>query len=202
MPTIQPEHDRVPTWGLLTRWGASLFVVWHVGAVLVGPLAFPESIVGSTIRQLVYRPYTDALFLNHAYKFFAPDPGPSHLIRYELEFADGSKREGTEPDLKAEQPRLFYHRHFMLTERVGSSMPDADTPPNLEWTQRPPSRFEAALARSFAEHLLHKFQARRVTITLVQHLPASPRQVQEGIPLDHPDSYRTRHLLTLDASQL
>ena len=38
---------------------------------------------------MVFRPYLEAAYLDHGYAFFAPDPGPSHLVRYELEFDDG-----------------------------------------------------------------------------------------------------------------
>ncbi len=60
-------------------------------------------------------------------------PPPSHLVRYKLEMPDGSMQNGVFPDLKTEQPRLFYHRHFMLTEKLmqffDPEQPGANDPP-------------------------------------------------------------------------
>ncbi|MCE9605765.1 MAG: hypothetical protein K8U03_12795 [Planctomycetia bacterium] len=107
------------------RAGVSLLLVYHLAAVLLEPLATPPHFVGppSEIPELLrpkFRAYATALSLDHAYKFFAPDPGESHLIRYDLHFADGTKRVGRAeqgfPDRKRDWPRLLYHRYFMLTE--------------------------------------------------------------------------------------
>ncbi len=57
-------------------------------------------------------------FLGHGYRFFAPNPGPSHLVRYEVEFADGRTESHRFPDTQEQWPRLLYHRHFMVAEQV------------------------------------------------------------------------------------
>jgi hypothetical protein len=88
--------------------------------------AGPPSILGSELQR-VYRPYITALYLDHAYKFFAPNPGPSHLLRYDLYFADGRKSINADdqlfPDRRRHWPRLWYHRHFMVTEFLGPRPP-------------------------------------------------------------------------------
>ncbi|MGD9644100.1 MAG: hypothetical protein AB7U73_00200 [Pirellulales bacterium] len=93
----------------------SVLLALHVTALVV----CPWSIEGSPLAQgmwRVFRPYVEATFLNHGYHFFAPEPGPSHLVRYEVELPNGDTFAGEIPNLKEEQPRLLYHRHFMLTE--------------------------------------------------------------------------------------
>ncbi len=73
----------------------------------------------SSLRICAARaPYINALDLNHGYRFFAPDPGPSHLIRYHLHWSDGHGRDGVFPNLTEERPRLLYHRYFMLAEHL------------------------------------------------------------------------------------
>ena len=37
-------------------------------------------------------------FLNNGYRFFAPEPGPGHLVRYEIVTRDGRQIEGSFPD--------------------------------------------------------------------------------------------------------
>lgn len=87
---------------------------------LVAIFSAPASSNGSPLFQSFvwfFRPYLEAAYLNHGYQFFAPEPGPSHLIEYELEFDDGRPAEtGVFPDLSRYKPRLHYHRYFMMTE--------------------------------------------------------------------------------------
>lgn len=109
---------------------ASLVLGLHLVGVLVGPLSVPPSILADFFRTF-YRPYLGALYLDHGYKFFAPNPGPSHLVRYELEMPDGTHQKGTFPDIDSHRPRLLYHRHFMLSEFL-NALPEVEEPPVLE----------------------------------------------------------------------
>lgn len=129
-------------WSPWLRAIVSAAVVWHLIGVMVAPLSVPprfegrDSVLGSQLKT-VYTPYITALYLNHAYKFFAPNPGDSHLVRYDLYFADGTKRVGRDeqlfPDRLRHWPRLLYHRHFMLTEFINDFAPpwawNGDRPP-------------------------------------------------------------------------
>ncbi len=108
----QPAAPRLSPAGKIVL---SALLAFHVLALVV----CPWSIEGSPIAQRLwrfYRPYVEVAFLNHGYHFFAPEPGPSHLVRYELELPGGKQLAGEIPNLAQEQPRLLYHRHFMLTE--------------------------------------------------------------------------------------
>ena len=128
-------------WNRWLRALVSLAIIWHLVGVMVAPLSVPprfegpDSVLGAKLKE-VYAPYITALYLNHAYKFFAPNPGDSHLVRYDLYFADGTKRVGhdeqTFPDRFRHWPRLLYHRHFMLTEFIN------DFAPPWAWNNQPP----------------------------------------------------------------
>src|SRR5579871_6381797 len=107
--------------GWSARWRAvvSALLLFHFFAVIVAAMvAAPPSsrLFGSLFEVL--SPYINAADLYHGYRFFAPDPGPAHLIRYTLTFADGRREMGTMPDLNVQHPRLLYHRYFMLTEHL------------------------------------------------------------------------------------
>jgi hypothetical protein len=208
MATVtQPTTDERPTWGVSTRVIVSVLVALHVGVVIVGPLSLPESMLGSRLRSYCY-PYMEAMFLGHAYKFFAPAPGPSHLVHYEIEMTDGAVKKGVFPNLEEEQPRLLYHRHFMLTERVAAGPPDAPPDaaqmpdpngvvPTPRPNEQPPlTRWEQELARSYANHLKAKYQARRVTLTLERHFFPAVYEVQKGMKLDDPSLKQYRNLGT------
>src|SRR5262245_38749551 len=109
LPAVAP-----PVWVKLL---ISILVVWHVAAVVSAPLAFAcmsrggPSAAAAAIASF-FQPYSSALYLNHGYAFFAPDPGPNHLVDYTVEFADKRTAvRGRIPDLSTERPRLLYHRH-------------------------------------------------------------------------------------------
>jgi hypothetical protein len=175
------EHSPRSRWYPL----ASALIALHLLAVWVAPFSVPPSSPFAQMLATWFAPYLEAAFLNHGYKFFAPDPGPTHLVRYELELADGSKQTGTFPDLNRQWPRLLYHRHMMLSERLVG-------PPEATWIE--------PYARSYARHLLDKHQARKVTLYLVTHLLPYPGQVQAGMKLDDPSLYQESQLLVLSES--
>ncbi len=126
----------------------------------------------------VYQPYLDALYLNHGYGFFAPDPGVSHLIDYTIELKDGSQVKGRFPDLAEHWPRLRYHRHFMLAEQIVAGAPEA-----------------------YARHLLKSHDARRVRLERIEHVPASPEEVKNGMKLDDPSTYRSEGAVIVEADR-
>ncbi|MBX7165483.1 MAG: hypothetical protein K1X74_03955 [Pirellulales bacterium] len=187
-PTPRAAQAAVSTRSPLGPWSKaviSVAVTLHLVGVFCAPFALPPASELSGRLWEVYRPYLEAMFLNHGYAFFAPDPGPSHLVRYVLEYEDGHKEEHIFPNLSEHKPRLLYHRHFMLSEFLNAA------PPETPWVQ--------AYIRSYAAHLLAHSGAKRVTIYLRRHLLPSPGQVLEGAKLDDPRSYEERDLGTFDA---
>lgn len=177
-PAAKPAVASQPL-GPRARTIASVLVLFHLAAVVSAPLAGPNpSQLAGTI-WMFFRPYLEATYLNHAYLFFVPEPGPGHLVRYELEMPDGARREGIFPDRAMHRPRLLYHRHFMLSEKIAG----------------PPGPRIEAWVQSYAEHLLARHGARRVTLHLRVHRLASPDLVQQGRPLGHRDSFLPDRLL-------
>jgi len=135
----------------------------------------------------LYQPYLDVLYLNHGYGFFAPDPGPSHLIDYTITLKDGSEIHGRFPDIKEHWPRLRYHRHFMLAEQIQLVDP----------------QFEGAVSgkETYARHLLHEYDAKRVRLEGVEHALATPEDIIAGKKLDDPASYRKLGAVVVEADR-
>ena len=109
---------------LLTRIFISVLLIAHLTIVVCAPLVMvtPRSPLALRVVEWA-RWYLEAGNVSHGYAFFAPEPGPSHVIEYDLLYADGRKEHGKFPDLEKHQPRQRYHRHFMLTEQLSSLAP-------------------------------------------------------------------------------
>lgn len=167
------------------RRAVSLAIVLHLMALVVAPLAVAPASLLSQKMWSVFRPYLEVLYLNHGYHFFAPEPGPSHLVRYELRFDDGHVQQGVFPNAQEHRPRLLYHRHFMLSEFLN----------NLAIDEGRTELFDA-VTKSYAEHLRHQYSAAEVTLHLRRHYLASPQHVSSGKRLDAIELFAERPLGT------
>lgn len=125
-------------WSGRTRFWVSLVLAAHLFCVVLAPLAAvePRSGLAMDLQSMVY-PYTQAMFLQHGYRFFAPEPGPSHILKYELTTRDGKKVAGHFPDRNGHWPRLRYHRWFMLSETIFQHVSETLDQKQLDdWRQR------------------------------------------------------------------
>jgi hypothetical protein len=208
-----------PLWGKVL---ISILVSLHVAAIVAPPLAFigttrsGSSPAAESIAKLL-QPYSSALYLNHGYAFFAPDPGPNHLVDYKVEVGGGGKPiEGRFPNLREERPRLLYHRYFMLSEALNNRFappeyaPEPSPPPltatpgereafgqmKAEYEQNK-SRWQharhqyEAMRSSIEDHLKHQYEGTSVKLTRIEHRPAEPEEVLHmKRRLDAAESYR------------
>ena len=176
---------RRPAGNTIARWAASLWVVFHFTAVLAAAAS-----VGPTSGLVIaiwrpFRPYLQALYLNHGYNFYAPQPSPSTLVSYEVERADGTVIRGRILD-RSTRPRLLYHRYLLLTEHMGLASSTALE----EWY------------KSYARHLCHKYGGSRVGLTRLTHYPATMDMVRAGASLDEPFSYEEMFVGEFSCSEL
>jgi len=200
-----PEHEIVEEWqkhwSPAQRMGASILVALHLAAVAVAPWAAPPP--APELAQRVSQwltPYQAGAFLDHGYRFFAPDPGPSHIVRYELELADGTTRSGRLPDPAANWPRLLYHRYFMMTETLFNTysqiqeqapfdrMPEQQRR-EVEARNAYARQLVQVLAKAIAQQLLEDHGAVRVQLYLEQHDIPFPEDVRDGMSLNDPRLY-------------
>jgi hypothetical protein len=103
------------TWrGRLTYLLMSLFLAWHLVAVVVAPLQDSNAVVDPL--RLVYHPYLSFFGLDTTWDFFSPI-GKGHQFRYVVE--DGAGKEHTFVPIKDFYWYLPSHRWF---ERVYQSI--------------------------------------------------------------------------------
>ena len=165
-------------WPLTVRIFVSSAILIYLFAVALPPLAGPPpaSEIANVILQ-PFRPLIGALSLSHGYRFFAPNPGPGHSIRWSMVTSTGSTLEGVVPDAKTDWPRLLYHRRFMIPEKIAALVPPPLAPAEI--------RREATLdwqpfAEDIATHLLAKHNGKEVSLELIEHYLPDTFELKEG----------------------
>jgi hypothetical protein len=139
-------------------------------------MRYPEQIpVLPRILNKTLRHYANLLFINHGYDFFSPDPGVSHLLKYEV-FNDAGEKiaSGQFPHRGEQWPRLFYHRHMMLVEQMFEPGGGGDV--------------RAALER-IANRLMVAHDGTQSRLQLVRHHLLTPQQVLAGQRIDSEGTY-------------
>lgn len=174
-----PREDGSPR-GLERRWLRRVVSAWlgiHLAAIVIAPAAVePASDLAREICGY-FEPYLGVLYLDHGYHFFAPEPAESTLLAYVAEREDGTIVRGRIPD-RSTQPRLLYHRYFMLTEHMSDA----------------PEEVERLWHESYANHILREQGASRVTLIQQTHNLPTMERVQNGGRLDDLESYEDREL--------
>ena len=164
----------------------SLLLVMHLAAVVIPPFTFAtrsgyESSPLANVGMSIVQPYANALFLNHGYFFFAPSPGPSHLVEYDVEFTNGEKQTFRFPDRQTQRPRLFYHRHLMLAEWLHANYPAASVP---DWVPKEEQQFQQdsyqRVVESLRQHLQQLHGSKRVTLRRLEHQLIAPEDYLQG----------------------
>ncbi len=149
----------------------------HLFAIIIAPASVaPASELARGACRLL-QPYLGALYLDHGYHFFAPEPAESTLLAYTAERADGTVVHGRIPD-RSTNPRLLYHRYFMLTEHMSDA----------------PEEVAGLWYASYAEHIAREQGAERVRLIEQTHNLPTMERVREGGHLDDPESYDDEEL--------
>jgi len=181
-----------------------LFLVHFLG-VLSEPLRFFSRSDVRTAPEFVwlsetFRPYSQWLYVNHGYFFFAPNPGPGHLILGSVRLSptpSSPEKSAPEnfylPNRKEHRPRLLYHRYFMLSEFYTSRYaPDKITEelkkdlefmPRWAFDKELYDQIRTSIVRSL-EHSrgIEKIELRRIE----RLLPDSQQVLKQGWTLNDP----------------
>ena len=189
----QDVQDPSCDWTLGQKCVASAAIAFHVFAVFISPFASPppsSELAQATARAI--QPYLKAVAIDNGYRFFAPDPVPSHLVRYQVELEDGTTVEGRFPDPELNWPRLLYHRHFMIAESLFNlTVPVSEIPTEGFQTDLQRAQFDIdrgradALKYSLASYLMKQHpNSKRIQLFLVEHQIPTPWDLQDGLRLD------------------
>jgi hypothetical protein len=107
----------------------SVLILVHFGGILTAVMSAPPAPwLAGLVWTWFYRPYLEFMYLNNAYHFYAPEPGPASYLWYRIEFEDAEHRPHSKwlkiPDMddNTGRPRypvaLDYQRMLAMTENT------------------------------------------------------------------------------------
>jgi hypothetical protein len=174
-------YSRLKTVGFVI---ANVWVAFHVFAIAISPAPMPPASPLLVDASRVALPYNQLLFLNHGYHFFAPDPGPSTLISYQIDRPGNTAIRGRIPDVQI-APRLRYHRYFMLAENIWGF----------------PETMQEPVFRAYAQHFAAKHDAQQISLNVISHRPSSISRILAGGKLSDPETFSEEPLNSYDFSK-
>ena len=106
----------------------SLVILFHFTGIFVAAtnVAAPGGSVPWLVDQswaYVYRYYLGYLYMTNAYHFYSPDPGPSTLVRFRVQYADDTYQWVQVPFQKDSPVVLNYTRSMVLADSTNLNMP-------------------------------------------------------------------------------
>jgi hypothetical protein len=121
------------------RNAVSLLILFHFGGIFCAVMSAPPpgttpSWITTQVWTRLFRPYLQFTYLNNAYHFYSPEPGPATLLWFRLESVDGSDHWIKIPDRNkdARDPLLIeYYRRLSLTENAAQLAPVPNIPAEI-----------------------------------------------------------------------
>ncbi len=92
----------------------SALILFHASAILVNVIAAAGPFVTKSLCAK-YRPYLQFMWLTNAYRFYAPDPGPTDVVWYRIKYEDGTSQWRQVPDREAYALRMPFQRHMSVS---------------------------------------------------------------------------------------
>jgi hypothetical protein len=144
----------------------TVLVLFHFGGIVTAVThPNPTPWLTEQVWGRVYRPYLQFCYLNNAYHFYSPEPGPASQLWFEISYSDGGHRwvkVPRRPQDVADPLSVEYYRLLSITE--ATNLP---TPPLMLG----PGEFKAA--------------ARRRQQAGIPFDPETPDAAQYQQPIDH-----------------
>jgi hypothetical protein len=118
---------------VVRRVAVSLLILFHFGGILTAVTTVPpQPWLSLVVWTHVYRPYLEFMYLNNAYHFYSPDPGPATLAWFRVQYEDGTARWIKIPNRDEYPMAINYQRRLALTESINLVTPPGPIfPPGL-----------------------------------------------------------------------
>lgn len=166
--------EEAPGWPVWARGLATAALVFHLTAVLAGALAAPPSSLLERGTAELFRWYHDLADQGYAYRYYAPEPGPTPVVTARVRYPDGRAEEVVRLPERGLFPRLRYQRQLALANHLTD-----------DWREARRATGDGAnsvFARSYARHLARSRPgAASVTLYTQSHLIPDPAEIREAI---------------------
>ena len=114
---------------LLRRIAISFLILFHfVGIATAITCVPPQPWLSSVLWTYVYRPYLEFVYLQNAYHFYSPEPGPACMMWFYVKYEDGTSQWVKIPRREDFPLALEYQRRLSLTESINQLLPTAYVP--------------------------------------------------------------------------
>ena len=104
--------------------GGVLILIHFGGMVTAATNIDPPGSVAPWISQQLwvrfYRPYLQFMYLNNAYHFYSPEPGPPSVVWFHIKYTNGKVRWYKIPNRDLDPVPLHHTRLLSITESTGS----------------------------------------------------------------------------------
>src|SRR5262245_29288757 len=193
---------------LARRLTISVLVLVHFGGIVTAVLSVPPPngpapFLVNAAWTYFYRNYFQFMYLNNAYHFYSPNPGPPSLLWFAIKYKDGQGRWVMLPAREQYRTRQDYQRYVALPEYVNQpAMPqptgpfltemwklrvragvNLSIPPTPEELVPPSSQF--LLPNAYSQHMISSY-ARYVA----HHFPSN---LGPDDPVESVKVYRVLH---------
>jgi hypothetical protein len=169
-----PPDDRGGRWPVWARRVVSVVLAVHLVALLTAALAAAPSSPLERALAEVFSGYHQAIDQGYAYRYYAPEPGPTPVVTARLRYGDGRPEETVRLPERGVWPRLRYQRQLALANHLVADFEEA--------RRAGAGEGRSVWARSYARHLA---RARRgcatVTLYAQAHLIPDPARVREAL---------------------
>ena len=166
-------------WPVGARRAVSAGIAVHAAAVLAAALAWPPSSSLETAVAGVFAVYYQVLDQGYAYRYYAPEPGPTPIVTARVRFADGRPEKTLRLPSRGLWPRLRYQRQLALANHLVA---------HFEETRQATGDGSTGLfARSFARHIARSNPGSVVVTLYTQlHLIPHPQVVRDALEAGKP----------------
>jgi hypothetical protein len=172
--TARPDSPFEPSWPIWARRLVSAVLLGHGAAILGGAWAAPPSSPLERGLAQLFAPYHQAIDQGYAYRYYAPEPGPTPVVTAQIHFEDGRPDATVRLPERGTWPRLRYQRQLALANHL---FEDFEAARALTGEGR-----RSHWAQSYARHLGKTYPgSTSVTLYVQMHLIPDPERVRESL---------------------
>ena len=133
----------------LKKVSISLLVIYHFLGITTAvtslePPGATPSFIATNMWAYYFRHYLTFMYLNNAYHFYSPEPGPPTLLWFRIQYDDGTFRWFKIPNRQESPLQMHYQRMLSVTE--STNMSSSNIPDN--WDEKLQKRNLAGLAHT------------------------------------------------------